>query len=116
MPPPPPRPTLFPYTTLFRSEPVALLESRPQPPIAHDHGIDYAIAIKGKLVLAQHTQLFRTDDSSLLRFFLAGQQLHKCGFAGAVRPSQAIALAGRKAGGDFVKQNFSAEAHGHVAN
>src|ERR1700730_221597 len=94
--------------------PVALLHRRPQTLVAHDDGIEHAIAVKCKLVLAQHTQLFRADDSALLRLELAGQQIHEGGLACAVRSRKAVALPRREAGGYLVKQNFGAVAHGHV--
>ena len=58
----------------------------------------------------------RADHRSLLRLQLAGQQLHESGFAGAVRPGQAVALPRRKGRGYLVEQNFGAVAHGHVTD
>ena len=95
---------------------LAFFQSGPQAPVAHDDGVDHAIVIEGKLVLAQHAELARTDDGSFLRLQFAGQQLHKRGFARAIGPGEAIALPRHKAGGDFVKQNFGAVAHGHIAD
>ena len=100
----------------FRIELVALFERRPQPPVAHDDGIDHAIAVEGQTGPGSARPAFSEASSPSARFLLARQQLHKRGFAGAVRSGQAIALARRKAGGDFVKQNFGAVAHGDVAN
>jgi len=77
---------------------VALLSGRPQALVAHNDGVDCAITIKGKLVLAQDADLLRVDDRALLRLDLAGQKLHESGFARAVRPGQAIAFARRKGG------------------
>src|SRR2546423_971407 len=48
--------------------------------------------------------------------FLSALQLHESGFARAVGPGQAIALAWRKCHRDFVEQNFGAVAHGNIAN
>ena len=47
---------------------------------------------------------------------LAGQELHEGGLAGAVGAGQAVALARREGGRDFVKQNFGAVAHGYIAD
>ena len=94
----------------------ALFQRGPQAPVAHDDRIDHAILVKGKLILAQNAQLARTDNCSLLRLQFAGQKFHECRFAGAVRASQAVALARDKSGGYFVKQNFSAVAHRHIAD
>jgi hypothetical protein len=43
-------------------ERVALLERRPQAPVAHDHRVDDAELIEGVVVLAQDAQLRRTTD------------------------------------------------------
>ena len=94
---------------------VALFHGRPQALVAHDDGIEHAIFIECKLILAQHAQLSRANHSSLLRLEFAGQKIHEGGFAGAIWPGQAIALPRRKRRGYFVKQNFGAVAHGHIA-
>ena len=95
---------------------VALLHGRPQPLVAHDDGVDHGVGVEGELVLAQHAELARADDRALLRVEFAAEQLHEGGFAGAVGPGQAIALARRERRGDFVEQNFGAVAHGHIAD
>ena len=64
----------------------------------------------------KHAQLPRTHHRSLLRIHFAGQDLHERGFARAVGPGQAIALARRERRGNFVEQNFSAVAHGHITD
>ena len=84
--------------------------------VAHDDGVDHAVFIEGKLILAQHPQLPRPHYRTLLRIHLAGQEVHESGFARAVGPGQSVALARRKRGGNFVEQNFSAVAHGHITN
>ena len=95
---------------------VAFFERRPQPLVPHDHGVDNSIAVERKLILAQHAEFFWMDDISLLRVQLTGKKLHESGFTGAVWPGQTIALARRKTGGYFVKQNFGAVAHRHIAD
>ena len=82
---------------------VALLGGCPQPLIAHDDGVNRAIPVKGKLVLAQHADLSRVNDRPLLRVDLAGQELHESGFSGAVRPGKSIAFPRRKAGRNFIE-------------
>ena len=89
---------------------------RPQPLVAHDDGVDHAIGVEGELVLAQDAELARADDGALLRLEFAGEHLHESGLAGAVGAGQAVALARRKGGGDFVEQNFGAVAHGNIAD
>src|ERR1700688_2974095 len=81
----------------------AFFQSSPQTLVAHDHGVDDAILIKGKLILAENAKLPRTHDGSLLRVKFAGQKLHKRRFAGAIRARQTIALPRHKAGGNLVK-------------
>ena len=95
---------------------VALFQCRPETLIAHDHGVNHAIGIEGKLVLAQHPELFGADDRTFLRVLFTCQELHKRRLAGAVGAGEAVALSRHEAGGNFVKQNFGAEAHGHIAN
>ena len=95
---------------------VALLHGRPQAFVAHDDGIDRGMGVEGKLILAQHSELAGTDDGALLRIQFAAEQLHERGFAGAVGPGQAIALARRERRRDFIEQNFGAVAHGHIAD
>ena len=51
-----------------------------------------------------------------LRLHFAAEQLHKRRLAGAVGAGQAVALAGRKSCGNFVKQNFGAVAHRYITD
>ena len=101
---------------MLRIDDLALFECGPQTPVAHDDGVDDAIFIEGKLILAQNAKLARPDDGSLLRVEFAGQKLHERGFPRAVRAGKAVALPRNKSGGNFVKQNFGAVAHGHIAD
>ena len=66
-------------------EQLALLERVPQPGVAHDDRVDDAEGVERELVLTEHAELLGTDDRSLLRRLLAGEQLHEGGLAGAVR-------------------------------
>ena len=95
---------------------VALLHGRPQAFVAHDYGVNRRVGVESELVLAQHTDLARTDDRPFLRVDFAAEQFHECGFSSAVGPGQAIALARRKRRGDFIEQYFGAVAHGHIAD
>ena len=81
----------------------ALFESIPQPSVAHDDGVDHAILVEGKLILAQNSEFARANDRTLLRIEFPGQQLHERRLARPVRPRQAIALSGNKPGRYFVK-------------
>ena len=51
----------------FGVERLALLQRRPQPLVAHDHGVDHAECVEGELILAQDAELRRPDDRALLR-------------------------------------------------
>ena len=95
---------------------VALFHGGPQALVAHDDGIDHAIGVKGKLVLAEYAELFGAHNAALLRLKFAGKQVHKGRLAGAVRASEAKAFARRERGADLFKQNFCAIAHGNVTN
>ncbi len=101
---------------MLRVNEFPLFESRPQPLVPHDHRVDHAILIERELVLAQHAELPRTHHRSLLRLQFARQKLHERGFPRAIRPGQPVAFPRNKARGYFVKQNFSAVAHGNIAN
>ena len=57
-----------------------------------------------------------TDDGAFLRFEFSAEQLHECGFAGAVGAGESVALAWGEGGGDFVEQNFGAVAHGNITD
>jgi len=95
--------------------PIALFHRGPQALVAHHHGIDDTVGVKGKLVLAQHAELLRTHDGPLLGIEFAGQKPHKRRLARAVRSGKTIALARREGRGHFFKQNFGAVAHGNIA-
>ena len=101
---------------MLRIDNFAFFERSPQAPVAHDDRVNHAILIEGELILAQNSELARAYDSSLLRLKFAGQKLHERGFTRAVGAGKAVALPRNKAGGNFVEQNFSAVAHGHVAD
>lgn len=95
---------------------VALLHGRPEALVSHDDGVDRGVRVEGELVLAQHTDFAGANDGAFLRFEFAAEQLHERGFAGAVGPGEAIALARRERRGDFIEQNFGAVAHRHIAD
>src|SRR5579863_7782249 len=95
---------------------IALLHRCPQTLVSHHHGVDDTIGVEGKLILAKDAELFRAYDSSLLRIEVAGQKPHESRLASAVWSGQAIALARREGRRYFFKQNFSAVAHGNIAN
>ncbi len=94
----------------------ALFQRCPEPLVAHNDGVDDTVRVEGELILAENAELAGTHHSSLLRVQFTSQKLHESGLAGAVGTSQAVALSGTKAGGNFVKQNFGAVAHGHIAD
>ncbi len=100
----------------FLVDAVALFECGPQRLVAHDHGIDDAVGIESELVLAQHAEFARTHHRSLLRLQLTGKDLHKSGFAGAVRAGESIAPPRRKGHRDFFEQNLRAVAHRYIAD
>ena len=56
---------------------LAFFDGRPQPPVSHHHGIDHAISVEGKLVLAQDPELSWTHHRAFLRVNLAGKDLHE---------------------------------------
>ena len=82
----------------FLVDAVALFKGGPEWLVAHDDGVDDAVGVEGELIL--------TEDA----------ELHECRFAGAVGPGEAVATAGDEADGDFFEENFSAVAHGDVAD
>ncbi len=92
----------------------AFLQGFPQATIAHDHGIDHAMLVESKLILAQDAEFFRPRDVTLGRFELAGEDLHERGFAGSVGAGDGVAAAGEKGSGDVLEQYSGAEPHRDV--
>jgi len=92
------------------------LQGRPEWLVAHDDGVDDAVGVEGELVLAEYAELAGADYGAFLGVEFAGEDLHECRFAGAVGPGEAVATAGDEADGDFFEENFSAVAHGDVAD
>ena len=64
--------------------------------MAHDHGIENGVLVEGELVLVEHRDALPRAPGNLtpIRLKLTCQDLQKGGFAGAVRPDQAVAVAG----------------------
>ena len=73
--------------------------------VAHDHGVDHAKFVEGKLVLPQDAELLRPRDRTLRRLDLARQNLHQSGLAGAVRPGDRVAAPFEKRAGDVLEQD-----------
>ena len=97
-------------------EDVALGEGLPQGHVAHDHGIDDAVLIEGKLVLAQDAEFLGARDGSLGRLDIAGEDLHQGGLAGAVGAGDRVTTARQERAGDVFEQSSGAEAHGDIVN
>ena len=90
----------------FLVDAVALFKGGPEGLVAHDDGVDDAIGVKGELVLPQDAEFARADDGAFLGVELAGEDLHKRGFAGAVGAGEAVAAAGDKADTDIFKEDL----------
>jgi len=95
---------------------VTLLDGGPQALIAHDDSVENGECVKGELVLAQHAELARADDASLLRIHLAGEDLHEGRLAGSVRAGEAVAAAAREGDGDVLEEELLAVAHGDIGD
>jgi hypothetical protein len=100
----------------LRVDAVALFQRRPQRLVAHDHGVDHAIGVKRELILAQHAQFARTHHRALLRLQFAGQDFHKSGLAGPIRPGQSVAPSRREGRAHVLEEHLRAVAHGEVAD
>src|ERR1035437_4219714 len=100
----------------FGVEDVALGEGLPERDIAHDHGIDDAELVEGKLVLAQDAELLGPGDGALGRLDVAGEDLHQGGLAGAVGTGDGVTTAWQERAGDVFEQSSGAEAHGDVVD
>src|SRR4029077_5062547 len=100
----------------FFVDSVSLFERSPEALVAHDDGVNDAVRVESELVLAEDAEFAGTNDSAFLGIHLTGQDFHEGGLASAVGAGEAVALAVRKGGGDVVKQNFGAVAHGYIAN
>src|SRR5687767_13763263 len=95
---------------------LALLQGRPEPPVAHDYRIDDAARVEGELILAEDADLLWTADRAALRRQLTGHQLHEGRLAGAIRPRQAVAPPGDERRGDVVEEHLRPVAHGETAD
>ena len=84
--------------------------------MAHDHGVEDRLLVEGELVLAQHGDALAGADGDLplVRFHLAGQDLQKGRFAGAVGADQAVAVAGGELDIDVFEDDPLAVSEGHV--
>jgi len=68
---------------------VALLKSFPQRGIAHNDGVDDAVFVKRKLVLAQNAHLLGRVTEPLVESSSPVNIFIKCGFASAIGPVMA---------------------------
>ena len=91
---------------------VAFGQRAPQPMVAHDHGVDDAVAVEGELILTEDAELLRPDDGAALRLGFAGEQLHERRLAGAIRPGQTVSPVRRKRRRHIVEENLRPEPHG----
>jgi len=94
-------------------EDLALFERPPQAPVAHDHGVGNPDVVEGVLVLGEDPELGGTGDLPALGRQVASQELHERGLARPVGAGQAVAASGGEGGGDVVKENLGAKAHGN---
>src|SRR3954453_15857643 len=92
----------------FGENAFTLFNRLPQPAIAHYNGVNHAVGVESKVVLAQDSELARTNDISLLRFELTLKDLHECSLPRSAGTHEAVTLAGRKGCGDGVEQYFGA--------
>ena len=97
-------------------ESFALLQRLPERAVAHDHGVDHALIVEGKLVLGQNAQLLGPGDVALGGLDLPGQNFHQGGFAGAIRPGNAITAASKEGGRDVLEEDPGPIAHRNVVN
>jgi hypothetical protein len=63
--------------------------------MAHDHGIENGILVKGELVLVEHRYALSRPFANLapVRLKITCKDLQKGGFTSAVRPYKAVAVA-----------------------
>src|SRR5690242_7702510 len=94
----------------------ALLQGLPEGAVAHDDRINDAEFVEGELVLAEDADFLGPGDVAVGRILLAGQDLHKGGFAGAVGAGNGVAAARHESGGDVLKEDAGAEAHSDIFN
>ena len=95
-------------------ENLAFGQRLPQRSVAHDDRVEYAERIESKLILSQDAELARPDDDALGRLLVTRQDAHERGFASPIRTGKRIAASGQERGGDVLKEDFGAEAHGNV--
>ncbi len=97
---------------------VAFLHHPPHVGVALHHHVQHALILIGELVLAQpgHALAGIERDIASRRFQLAGEDFHEGGFAAAVGPDQAIAVAVAKPDVDVFEQGFGPELQGDAGS
>ena len=69
---------------------LAFFKGRPQGLVAHDDSVDDPVGVELVLVLFEDADFLGANDGAFLGVDLAGEDLHKCGFASAIGPGEAI--------------------------
>src|SRR5215467_4158566 len=95
-------------------EDFALLQRVPQTAIAHNDGVDDAVFVEGKLILAQNAEFLGARHGALGGIDLAREDLHESGLTGAVGAGDGVAPSGEKGGGDVLEEDSRTEAHSDV--
>ena len=91
-----------------------LFQHRPEPRVAHDHDVEHAPGLVGKLILLQHAGPLRTLHGAAVGLDLARKDLEKGRFAGAVRPGDAVAAPGAEVDPHLLKEPLLAVGLGDV--
>ena len=84
--------------------------------VALNHGLQHRLLVVGKLVLLEHGQALagRHFHRAGVGLQLAGQDFQERGFARAVGPDEAVAVARQEFGGNVFKQDALAIAQAHI--
>jgi len=84
--------------------------------MAHQHGAGDGLVVEGELVLVEigDAQARADEDLAAVGIALAGEDLEKGRFAGAVGPDQAVAVAGGELDVDVLEDDAFAVGQGDV--
>ena len=102
----------------FGVQGVLFLPHLVQPFVAHDHGVQHRIFVKGEVVLAQHRHphIFGHGHRPGGRLQLPLQNAEEGGFARAVGADDAVAVAGGELQVHVLEQGLLVEGHAQVRN
>ena len=93
-----------------------LLHRGPERPVAHQDDVEHPSLLEAELVLLEDGGPLRAGDRAVVGLEHTLEDLHEGRLAGAVRPGEAVALAGGEGDGDVVEEALAAVGLGDADN